>query len=41
MLINLPQPKPARSGNVLQPFTEKLLNVALPLRLSMTYDQDR
>ena len=41
MLINLPHPKPARTGNVLQPFTDKLLSVALPMRLSMTYDQGR
>ena len=41
MLINLPHPKPARTGNVLQPFTDKLLRVALPIRLSMTYDQGR
>ena len=41
MLINLPHPKPARTGNVLQPFTDKLLSVALLMRLSMTYDQGR
>jgi hypothetical protein len=41
MLINLPRPKPARTGNVLQPFTDKLLSVALPIWLSMTYDQGR
>ena len=41
MLINLPHPKPARTGNVLQSFTDKLLSVALLMRLSMTYDQGR
>jgi len=41
MLVKLPQIKPASALNVLQGFTDKLLSVALPLRLSMTYDQGR
>jgi hypothetical protein len=36
MLVKLPQVKPASSLNLLQVFTDKLLSVALPLRLSMT-----
>jgi IS30 family transposase len=38
MLVKLPQVKAASALNVLQGFTDKLLSVALPLRLSMTYD---
>jgi IS30 family transposase len=41
MLIKLPHPKPASAANVLQAFTDKLLSVAQPMRLSMTYDQGR
>jgi IS30 family transposase len=41
MLIKLPNPKPASAANVLQAFTDKLLGVAQPMRLSMTYDQGR
>ena len=41
MLIKLPYPKPASAANVLQAFTDKLLSVAQPMRLSMTYDQGR
>jgi IS30 family transposase len=41
MLIKLPHPKPASAANVLQAFTDKLLGVAQPIRLSMTYGQDR
>jgi IS30 family transposase len=41
MLIKLPHPKPASAANVVQTFTYKLLGVAQPMRLSMTYDQDR
>ena len=41
MLIKLPHPKPASAANVLQAFTDKLLGVAQPMRLSMTYDQGR
>jgi IS30 family transposase len=41
MLVKLPEVKPASALNVLQGFTDKLLSIALPLRLSMTYDQCR
>lgn len=41
MLVKLPQFKPASAANVLQGFTDKLLSVAQPMRLSMTYDQGR
>jgi IS30 family transposase len=41
MLIKLPHPKPASAANVLRAFTNKLLSVAQPMRLSMTYDQGR
>ena len=41
MLVKLPEIKPASALNVLQGFTDKLLSIALPLRLSMTYDQGR
>ena len=41
MLVKLPHPKPASAANVLQAFTDKLLGIAQPLRLSMTYDQGR
>ena len=41
MLIKLAHPKPASAANVLQAFTDKLLSVAQPMRLSMTYDQAR
>jgi transposase, IS30 family len=40
-LIKLAHPKPASAANVLQAFTDKLLSVAQPMRLSMTYDQAR
>ena len=33
--------KPASAANVLQGVTDKLLSIAQPLRLSMTYDQGR
>jgi hypothetical protein len=36
MLVKLPEVKPASALNVLQGFTDKLLSIALPLRLSMT-----
>jgi len=41
MLVKLPQFKPASAANVLQAFTDKLLGIAQPMRLSMTYDQGR
>ena len=41
MLVKLPEFKPASAANVLQAFTDKLLGIAQPLRLSMTYDQGR
>ena len=41
MLVKLPEFKPASAANVLQGFTDKLLSVAQPMRLSMTYDQGR
>ncbi len=41
MLVKLPHPKPASAANVLQAFSDKLLGIAQPLRLSMTYDQGR
>ena len=41
MLVKLPEVKPASALNVLQGFTDILLSIALPLRLSMTHDQGR
>lgn len=41
MLVKLPHPKPASAANVLQAFSDKLLSIAAPMRLSMTYDQGR
>ncbi len=41
VLVKLPEVKPASAANVLQGFTDKLLSIAQPLRLSMTYDQGR
>ena len=41
MLVKLPEFKPASAANVLQGFTDKLLGIAQPMRLSMTYDQGR
>ena len=41
ILVKLPEFKPASAANVLQGFTDKLLSVAQPMRLSMTYDQGR
>ena len=41
MLVKLPEFKPASAANVLQAFTDKLLGIAQPMRLSMTYDQGR
>ncbi|MFZ2824601.1 IS30 family transposase [Hydrogenophaga sp.] len=41
MLVKLPELKPASAANVLQGFTDKLLGIAQPMRLSMTYDQGR
>ena len=38
MLVKLPEVKPA---SVLKGFTDKLLSIALPMRLSMTYDKGR
>ena len=39
MLVRLPHPNPALACNVLQAFTDKLLSVAEPMRLTMTYDR--
>lgn len=41
MLVKLPEVKPASAANILQGFTDKLLSIAQPLRLSMTYGQGR
>jgi IS30 family transposase len=41
MLIKQPHPQPASAANVLQAITDKLNSIAQPMRLSMTYDQDR
>ena len=41
MLVKLPETKPASAANVLRAFTDKLLGIAEPMRLSMTYDQGR
>jgi IS30 family transposase len=41
MLVKLPEYKPASAANVMQAFTDRLMNIALPMRLSMTYDQGR
>jgi transposase, IS30 family len=39
MLVKLTKFKPASAANVLQTFPYKLLGIAEPMRLSMTYDQ--
>ena len=41
MRIKLARPNPAIPANILQAFTDKLLSVAQPMRLSMTCDQGR
>lgn len=41
MLVKHPEFKPASAANVLQAFTDQLLGIAQPMRLSMTYDQVR
>jgi IS30 family transposase len=41
MLVKLPEYKPASAANVMQTFTHKLMNIAQPRRLCMTYDQGR
>ena len=41
MLVKLPVFKPASAANVLLPFTDKLLGIAQPTRLSMTKTQGR
>ena len=41
MLVKLPEFKPASATNVLQAFTDKLLGIAQPMRLSMTKTQGR
>jgi len=41
ILVKLPHPKPATAANLLQAFTDKLLSIAQPLRLSLTYDQGK
>lgn len=38
MLVKLPEVKLASALNVMQSFPDKPLSIALPLRLSMTYD---
>lgn len=40
MWVKLPECKPASAANVLQAFTDKLLSVAQPMRLSMTTTKD-
>ncbi len=39
MLVKLPEFKPASVANVLQALTDKLVGIAEPMRMSMTYDQ--
>jgi IS30 family transposase len=41
MLVKLPEFKPASAANVLQGFTDKLMGIAQPMRLSMTQTQCR
>ena len=41
ILVKLQHPKPASAANVLQAFTDKLIGIAQPMRLSLTYDQGR
>jgi transposase, IS30 family len=41
ILVKLPEFKPASAANVMQAFSDKLLGIAAPMRLSMTYDQGR
>jgi transposase, IS30 family len=41
ILVELPEFKPASAANVMQAFSDKLLGIAAPMRLSMTYDQGR
>jgi IS30 family transposase len=39
MLLKPPKYKPASEANMMLTFTDKLINIAQPMRLSMTYDQ--
>ena len=41
ILVKLAYAQPASAASVLQGFTDKLLGIAAPMRLSMTYDQGR
>jgi IS30 family transposase len=41
ILVKLAYAQPASAASVLQSFTDKLLGIAAPMRLSMTYDQGR
>ena len=41
MLVKLAYARPTSAASVLQAFTDKLLSIAQPMRLSMTYDQGR
>jgi IS30 family transposase len=41
MLVRLAYPSPTGAASVLQAFTDKLLSIAEPMRLSLTYDQGR
>jgi transposase, IS30 family len=41
ILVKLPHPKPASAANAINAFADKLLSIAVPMRQSMKYDQDR
>ena len=41
MLVKLPHPNPATAAHVLQAFTEKLNQIAQPMRKTLTYDRGR
>lgn len=41
ILVKLPEYQPSSAANVMQAFTDKLLQIAQPMRQSMTYDQGK
>jgi IS30 family transposase len=41
MLVKLPHPNPATAAHVLQAFTDKLNQIAQPMRKTLTYDRGR
>jgi IS30 family transposase len=41
MLVKLTHPKPSRAANLMKAFTDKLCDIAQPLRKTLTYDQSK